>query len=304
MGKLTLPVPAPRPSLPPITTLIAPREPEPRAPLSPQAPTDTLLLRQLRLFVAEVLRVVGSFEREHFLGEDSPDAARQAAEDACDTLAREIDVQTMEISRIGAPADRAAVDELRYLKAAIADELLLARSWPGRSRYTEHLIETRLFGSSIAGDEVFRRIDALLADASGQPSQMAPLYLFAISTGFEGRYRGPQSDEALQALRDALYRKIYRREPELMPGLAGQPRTADRVLSDQAYQYPLSNIAPVRFFRFSRGTLAFIGTMLLLIALSQVAWRWTSAPVRKALEPSAPAKMKLPQSDPGEADRG
>ncbi len=304
MGKLTLPVPSPRPPLPPITTMIEPREPEPRAPLPMQAATDTLLLRQLRLFVAEVIRMLGSFEREHFLGEDSPEAARKAAEDACDRLAREIEVQTMEISRSGSPADRAAVDELRYLKAAIADELLLARSWPGRSRYTEHLIETRLFGSSVAGDEVFRRIDAVLGDASGQPSQMAPLYLFAISTGFEGRHRGPHADESLQPLRDALFRKIYRREPELAPGLASLPRNADRVMSDQAYQYPLSNIAPVRFFRLSRGTLAFVGTMALLLAISQVAWRVSSAPVRKALEPSAPTKQKIRQADPGEAERG
>jgi hypothetical protein len=64
----------------------------------------------------------------------------------------------------------------------------------------------------------------------------------------------------------------------------------------------LSNIVPVRFFRFSRGTLGFIGTMLLLVALSQVAWRVTTAPVRKALEPSPPTQLK--QRIPSEAGRG
>lgn len=264
--------------------------------------TDSLLLRQFRLFVAEVTRMLGSFEHTHLQGEDSPESARRAAADACESLAREIDAQTLDISRSGSTADRTAVDELRYLKAAIADELLLSRDWPGRSRYTEHLVETRLFGTSIAGDEIFRRIAALLAHAGGQPSQMAPLYLCAISIGFEGRYRGPQSAEALQPLRDALFRLIYRREPELAPGLTGQPREANRVLSDQAYHYPLSNIAPVRFFRFSRGALAFIGAMVLLVALSQLAWRWTSAPVRKALEPSAPTQLKQPAAS--EAERG
>jgi type VI secretion system protein ImpK len=264
--------------------------------------TDSLLLRQFRLFVAEVMRLLGSFEHTHLQSEDSPESARRAAADVCESLAREIDAQTLDISRSGSTADRAAVDELRYLKAAIADELLLSRDWPGRSRYTEHLVETRLFGTSIAGDEIFYRIEALLDHAVGQPSQMAPLYLFAISIGFEGRYRGPQAAEALQPLRDALFRLIYRREPEFAPGLTGQPHEAHRVLSDQAYQYPLSNIAPVRFFRFSRGMLAFIGTMVLLVALSQLAWRWTSAPVRKALEPSAPTQLK--HSVPSEAERG
>ena len=302
MGKLTLPTPSPRSALPQITTLIVPREPEPRAPLPTQSATDTLLLRQFRLFVAEVMRVLDRFAQEYETDEDNPESARQAAADASDTLAREIDAQTMEISRIGSPADRAAVDELRYLKAAIADELLLAYDWPGRSQHTDYLIETRLFGSSIAGDEIFNRIDGLLADAAGQPSQMAALYLFAISVGFEGRHRGAQAEAELQPVRDALFRKIYRREPVLAPGIASQPQHAERVLSEQAYRYRLSEIAPVRFFRFSRGTLAFIATMLMLLALSQISWRITSAPVRKALEPTAPIKPSQPV--PSEADRG
>jgi hypothetical protein len=42
--------------------------------------------------------------------------------------------------------------------------------------------------------------------------------------------------------------------------------------------------------------------MLLLLALSQVAWRWSTAPVRKALEPSAPTHLK--HAAPSEAERG
>lgn len=302
MGKLTIPTIPQRSALPPITTLIEPRIPEPRAPMAPQAATDTLLLRQFRLFVAEVMRVIASFEPSYLALEISPEDARAAAADASDTLAREIESQTMEISRVGSPADRAAVDELRYLKAAIADELLLSHDWPGRSRHTDYLVETRLFGSSVAGDEIFKRIDALLSDASGQPSQMAALYLFAISTGFQGRHRGTQAEAGLQPLRDALFRKIYRREPMLAAGISGQPDLAGRVLSEQAYLYRLSDIAPVRFFRFSRGALAFVATMILLLAMSQIAWRVTSAPVRKALEPSVPAKPR--EAVTSEADRG
>lgn len=299
MGKLILP---PRDTAPPITTLIVPRAPSPMAPLAAGAPTDSLLLRQLRLFVGEVMRMLDGYAAAGIETDDERDSALRAAQDACEVLAREIASQTMEISRIGSPADRAAIDELRYLKAAIADELLLSCDWPGRRRFTECLIETRLFGSSIAGDEVLRRIDALLDDNTGLPSQMAPLYLFAISIGFEGRHRGPGAEQALQPLRDALFRQIYRREPELQGDLAGQPRIAGRVLSPQAYQHTLSDIAPVRFFRISRATLVFLLTMAVLLALSQLAWRWSSAPVRRALEPAAP--VKLQQAAPNEAGRG
>jgi type VI secretion system protein ImpK len=301
MGKLTLPTRTPTPA---ITTLIPASVSEPwaAAPQAASVPTDSLLLRQLRLFVAEVLRIIESYENHRTESEDETSIARAAAEEVCDQLAREIETQTMEISRIGTPADRAAVEELRYLKAAIADEFLLSRPWPGQSRFTESLIETRLFGSSVSGDKIFEQIDALLAETSGPPPQMAPLYLFVIAIGFEGRYRGDQAAHHLQPLRDALFRKIYRREPALAPGLANQPTHADRVLSAQAYRYPLSNIAPVRFFRFSRGFVGFIGVMLLLLILSQVLWRVTSAPVRKALEPTTTERMQ--QNVPDEGDRG
>ena len=301
MGKLTLPTRTPTPA---ITALIPASASEPWASTTQAAglPTDSLLLRQLRLFVAEVLRIIESYDNHRIGSDEEASMAHAAAEEVCDKLAREIDAQTMEISRVGTPADRAAVEELRYLKAAIADEFLLSRRWPGQSRFTETLIETRLFGSSVSGDKIFEQIDALLAEASGPPPQMAPLYLFAIAIGFEGRYRGDQADHHLQPLRDALFRKIYRREPALAPGLASQPANADRVLSAQAYRYPLSNIVPVRFFRFSRGFVGFIGVMLLLLVLSQVLWRVTSAPVRKALEPAAPVRMQ--QNVPNGGDRG
>ncbi len=300
MGKLTLPTRTPTPA---ITTLIPAPASEPwmQTPAA-SMPTDSLLLRQLRLFVAEVLRIIESYENQRIGSDDDQSSARAAAEEVCDKLAREIDTQTMEISRIGTPADRAAVEELRYLKAAIADEFLLSRAWPGQSRFTETLIETRLFGSSVSGDKIFEQIDTLLAETSGSAAQMAPLYLFVIAIGFEGRYRGDRADHHLQPLRDALFRKIYRREPALAPGLANQPANADRVLSSQAYRYPLSNIVPVRFFRFSRGFVGFIGVMLLLLILSQVLWRVTSAPVRKALEPAVPVHIQ--KTVPNEGDRG
>lgn len=297
MGKLTLPSRAPAPQ---ITTLVEPRLPEPAVPSA--TATGSLLMRQLRLFVGEVNRLLDGHAHPAPDAWETPDVARRAAAEACEALAREVASLTMELSRVGSPSDRAAADELRYLMAAIADELLLTREWPGQACFTDFLLETRLFGSGVAGDEIFRRIEALLEDGSGLPSQMAPLYLFAISIGFEGRYHGDGAARALDTLRDALFRKIHVREPELHPGLADLPRNAGRVLSPQAYRQPLSDIAPVRFFRISRPTVVFLLIMTVLLALSQVAWLWSSAPVRRALEPGMPAKPAL--AAPSEAGRG
>ena len=299
MGKLYLPTPLSPPSRALATVdALAPTQPATDAGERHSA----VLLKLLREFVAEVVQVLDSMSPPSSSDEDPGLQARQVAEEACERVVRMINAKTLDLSNSSSIAARAATDELRYLMAAIADELLLTRDWPGRSRFTETLIETRLFGSSVAGDQIFQRIDTLLAGTSDVTAPMASLYLCAISVGFEGRHRGLKSDEALQPLRQALFRLIYRRDAQLGPILAGQPDLNERVLSPQAYRYPLSNIVPVRFFRFSRGMLGFVGTMLLLLALSQVAWRWTTAPVRKALEPSAPAHIKQPA--PSEAERG
>jgi type VI secretion system protein ImpK len=300
MGKLYLPVPISQTSA--MTATVDALAPAISSSAEHGERHSSVLLKQLRDFVAEVVQVIDTLSVPTNADDEAAAYSRQLAQEASERIARIISAKTLALSQIESTTARAASDELRYLMAAMADELLLSRDWPGRARFTETLIETRLFGSSVAGDQIFQRIDTLLAGAGDTAPPMAALYLFAISTGFEGRHRGVRADDALQPLRDALFRLIYRRDPRLGPTLAGQPDASDRVLSPQAYRYPLSNIVPVRFFRFSRGVLAFIGTMLLLIALSQVAWRWSTAPVRKALEPSPPTQFK--QRIPSEAERG
>jgi type VI secretion system protein ImpK len=300
MGKLYLPVPISQTSA--MTATVDALAPAISSSAEHGERHSSVLLKQLRDFVAEVVQVIDTLSVPTNADDEAAAYSRQLAQEASERIARIISAKTLALSQIESTTARAASDELRYLMAAMADELLLSRDWPGRARFTETLIETRLFGSSVAGDQIFQRIDTLLAGAGDTAPPMAALYLFAISTGFEGRHRGVRADDALQPLRDALFRLIYRRDPRLGPTMAGQPDASDRVLSPQAYRYPLSNIVPVRFFRFSRGVLAFTGTMLLLIALSQVAWRWSTAPVRKALEPSPPTQFK--QRIPSEAERG
>jgi type VI secretion system protein ImpK len=300
MGKLYLPVPISQTSA--MTATVDALAPVTVSTAAYGERHSTVLLKQLRDFVAEVFQVIETLSAPATADDEPAEHAVRLAQEASERIARIISAKTVALSHSESIAARAATDELRYLMAAMADELLLSRDWPGRARFTETLIETRLFGSSVAGDQIFQRIDNLLTGTGDTAPPMAALYLFAISTGFEGRHRGLRADDALQPLRDALFRLIYRRDAQLGPILAGQPDLSERVLSPQAYRYPLSNIAPVRFFRFSRGTLGFIGTMLLLVALSQVAWRVTTAPVRKALEPSPPTQLK--QRIPSEAGRG
>ena len=280
------------------------RQSLPRAKLIVAGTAESLLLRQFREFVDAVRQqLVDAAPANLDLSDPAvSQEANNAAKKMSDNIARIAEAQDLQFSREASQAELMLVDELRYLKAAMADELLLSEPWSGRPFFTSHLVETRLFGSSLAGDKIFDRISQLLGDASSRPQQLAPLYLFAVAIGFQGRFRGPDADDSLIPIRDALYRKIYRREPLLKSDLAEQPAFADRVLSEQAYKSVLSNIEPVRFFRFSQSTLMFIGSLLALLILSQILWRWSSSPLRRALDPAEPAKIERPVSS--EVSRG
>lgn len=276
----------------------------PRIKLAEPLLAESLLMRQFRTFVDEVmLQLQDALPVNHELSDPAVrEQAASAARAMRESLAQIISAQTLEMTRHGSQSDLALAEDVRYLKAAVADELLLSQPWLGRSSFTSTLLETHEFGTSIAGDKIFSRIQQVLADSSGRAAQLAPLYLAAVAIGFQGRYRGPDAEQALKPLRDALYKKIYSREPALLTGMADNPVFADRVLSQQAYQSVLSNIEPVRFFRFSQSTLIFLGIMLALLLLSQVLWRSTSSSVRQALEPAAPIKIERPVSS--EAGRG
>ena len=280
------------------------RQSLPRAKLIVAGTAESLLLRQFREFVDAVRQqLVDAAPANLDLSDPAvSQEANNAAKKMSDNIARIAEAQDLQFSREASQAELMLVDELRYLKAAMADELLLSEPWSGRPFFTSHLVETRLFGSSLAGDKIFDRISQLLGDASSRAQQLAPLYLFAVAIGFQGRFRGPDADDSLIPIRDALYRKIYRREPLLKSDLAEQPAFADRVLSEQAYRSVLSNLEPVRFFRFSQSTLMFIGSLLALLILSQILWRWSSSPLRRALDPAEPAKIERPVSS--EVSRG
>jgi type VI secretion system protein ImpK len=102
--------------------------------------------------------------------------------------------------------------EAQYVMAALADEIFLHLDWEGRSSWP--LLESRLFQTHIAGEEVFVRIDRLLMRRDPFYLDLAAVYFMALSLGFQGRYRGVEDHPPLEYRRQ-LFRMIYRRDPKL-----------------------------------------------------------------------------------------
>ena len=57
-----------------------------------------------------------------------------------------------------------------------------------------------------------------------------------------------------------------------------------RLVSKQTYRHTISNIKPIRIFRFSKQSVIFTIFFLALLVISQFLWVWFSSPLRNALD--------------------
>ncbi len=194
-------------------------------------------------------------------------------------LTERIELQTLEAHRLSGRLGADNEMHARYLKAALADELIIAADWAGRVPWRQALLESRLFRSSHAGEKVFADIEDLLAQRDPTQRPIARLYLGVLSLGFQGRYRGTGSVDRIAVYRRELFQFIYQRAPDL--------RGRDRTLSPAAYDSTLAHLQARRLPRLSRWWALTLLALLALLLISQALWLWQSWPVRKALEVTA-----------------
>lgn len=225
---------------------------------------------QFRLFFQVLQRAAKRARR-------APEIEAQAiAQGLSKELARVIELQTLESRRLGGAFILDVEAKASFLKAALADEVMLNLDWAGRAHWHHFLVEATLFGSSLAGEKVFQDIESLLSAREPSQRDVARLYLDALALGFKGRYRGPEHGALLADLRRELFEFIFQRTPDF--------RGREAVLDLQPYEYTLSNYAPRRLPRISRWTVMYLLIVLCLLALSELLWLWASWPMRQMLQ--------------------
>ncbi|SEA61631.1 MAG: DotU family type IV/VI secretion system protein [Paraburkholderia sp.] len=235
----------------------------------PDNQEDDLIAGQFRAFIGELTNVQTRLADAH---DTDPEAAAQGLHRHLLNL---LEIQTLQSRRDSTRFEMENVADARYLKAVLADEILLNTPWVGRAHWGAYLLESTLFRTNVAGDLVFTRIEQLLSDREPSRRNIARLYLFALALGFHGRFRGMENDARLRGFREELYEFVYQRRPDL----GGR----DRVLVDEAYSNTLSHIAPRKLPTVTRWTVIFVLTAVSLLAISEVLWLWQSWPVRDAL---------------------
>lgn len=226
---------------------------------------------QFRDFYEVLTRAAQAVTR---LGEEE---ARGAAEALSRQLCQLIELQSLEARRVGGKAGLEAEVQGRFLKAALADEVLLNTDWAGRGYWRHVLIEATLFKSSYAGERVFQDLDQLLREREPSRRNLGRLYLYLLSLGFQGSYRG-QPQERIAEYRRELFQFVYQRAADL--------QGRDRTLSPHAYDSTLSHLTAGRLPRLNRSGLLVLIGVLILLGLSELLWLWVSWPIRTALAAS------------------
>jgi type VI secretion system protein ImpK len=164
--------------------------------------------------------------------------------------------------------------EAQYVLAALADEFFLNENWPGRGSWP--LLETRLFHSSAAGEVIFRKLDVLLLQRDPVYLDLAAVYFFALSLGFQGKFRSNDPHDQLDHYKRQLFAIIFRENPELL-------QRGKRIFP-QTYLHTLAEGKLLKLPHPRRWLLVFAGILFLWLVVSHALWMRATGPVLDHLD--------------------
>jgi type VI secretion system protein ImpK len=252
---------------------------EPRTSLLPSSagemdegvfdPQRAYLLPRFRAFHAELVRLKRIALRdpmaliETITADKETLDIRDAAGAARHALQRMLERFEFDTSTERGAEGAALFREAAYAMAALADEVFLSIDWAGRDAWLDAMLEQSMFGTQIAGEDVFRRIDRMLSARTNTTMELASVYLLVLSLGFEGQFRGRDRDK-VSDYRKKLYRFLYRAD-----SMMAQPK-----LVPQAYENTTSGERPVRLPYVQRWMLVLGVTIVLYLVASE--WVWHS----------------------------
>ena len=207
-----------------------------------------------------------------------------------DRVCRILDLKQIEFLKIASPSEKEIYEEVRYIYAALADEIFLSEPWSGQQEFINYLIEEKVFLTSEAGEKIFDRIDELLRSKPEQMIELAELYLQILIIGFEGQYRGRDSENKIEEYIRSLYVYINRKEPGL--GNKKSEVNGEQKIDRVHYERIVSNLKPVKFFRINRPVFISLVVIVLLLIISQIIYVVMTKPLRDILDSQKIVKLE------------
>jgi len=182
-------------------------------------------------------------------------------------------------SRVGDSATE-QVKALVYAFVALVDETLLFTPWPGQAAWQDKPLESRLYASRQAGEQLPAAIQTLLDEQQPTSRDLANVYLQCLVLGFHGRLRGEHSQAQLEKWRLALFNFAWQDD-------ASYADVSQRLVQPSLVaplQLPVRNALPDGF----RLALGIVAMVLLLTGLGQFFWRDIRSELESVLQISDP----------------
>ncbi len=233
---------------------------------------QSFLLTQFREFYAAVAQA----RREAL---EAGAVAKEGADPAAEVnarLATLLETQALDAKRKGGDYGATYYREAQYVMAGLADDVFLNLEWAGREPWKSRLLEYRLFGSKVAGEQIYRKLEKLLAERDPANAELAALYLLALSLGFRGRYRGAEDAGVLDRYRRELFAFIYHRDPAL--------EEHGKELFPEAYAAVLGESEPHRLPHLRKWLAILALVALVLLVISHGLWLDVSADLEGVLD--------------------
>lgn len=228
--------------------------------MKPTELENSFLLRQFQDFYREIIAQKTAVEQAEKGPRTAPtaeesDAAKEGLHAVQIRLMRMLEEQVLESRRKGGEYGVNYYRKAQYVMAALADEVFLQMPWEGRELWKSNLLEFKFFGTHVAGEVVFEKIEGLLRERDPAMIEIAAVYQLALALGFRGKFRDRDDAGQIDHYRNQLYTFIFHRNPGLY--------SSGKMLFADTYDYTLDQGEGKRLPYMRR----WIGVIVLLIVV-------------------------------------
>jgi type VI secretion system protein ImpK len=208
--------------------------------------------------------------------EEAPYEEEEGAQTVSRTLLSLLEEQALEAGRRGGEYGVSFYKEAQYIMAALADEIFLNMDWEGREAWKSGLLEFKLFGTHVAGELFFQKLDALLGNRDPAFVEIAALYLQALSLGFRGKFRDIDDEGKLDYYRRQLFSFIFHKNPDLL--------NPDRLLYPEAYAHTLAEGEGKKLPYVRRWIIVALLLMLAFLGISHGIWANVTVDLKQVIQ--------------------
>jgi type VI secretion system protein ImpK len=87
------------------------------------------------------------------------------------------------------------IKEAMYMATVLADEIFLNMEWNGKKFWENNMLEQQFFGTQVAGETVFQKIDDFILEKHPLFLEKSEIYVKAFLLGFKGKFRGVDDEQ-------------------------------------------------------------------------------------------------------------